>query len=556
MSYDQLYATLKAQKKSNDEIDSTIDKVKDVKKKIEKVVRKFRSKVEQKYGHLSEPELIRKGLSHAAKYGLSETEKQVFVHQVLKGNSQDAFTYEGELRYSAMSRFLGLDAYAGQILNVQPKDQAKLNELAVLYNSTKHLFTDIKNQLYSYRDCAPEALTGEYKSDKHNVSSYIHPLVAMLYIPKVDAIEKRTLCTNIARMVLQRAPMIANKVSLMENVLPNELESEFELAYAIAHDPNSAGTFSDESPIANLTKRFKLQVELWKAVLNLRQGRYYATGYDDNEGYTGFERALAAYDWTHFDSPDNLNSYDEGNLLKKFLGVFSIRPSFTQISSYVQRVAMGYTNVSGLSRTTFVNLPVINIRLPTNITSATSSPVALRDALDQTDLFVENKALVPKNKSVIYSQDLLFFHADRKFRTVNFANVNMGFRNIALQSSFVGTTSLNQTQLLFNNTERIGKELFRIRGVLVLQTPPNGADIVTGCSASIVWPADNDTRIKDEYLSYNPSAAAIKFKNPAGDGYTNNGPISWMPEYQTAPNKPGFKDTAYARGTVFFFEKH
>jgi hypothetical protein len=560
MSYDQLYATLKSQKKSSDDIDKTIDKVKETKTKIERVVKKFRSKVEQKYGHLSEPELIRKGLSHAGKYGLNDTEKEVFVHQVLQGTNMDSFTYEGELRYSPMSRFLGLDNYAGQILNIQPKDQAKLNELVVLYNSTKHLFNDIKNQTYTYRDCAPEAITGKYNAEKHNVSIFIHPLLALLYLPQVEALEKRTLRTNIARMVIQRAPMVANKVSLHENVLPGELEGEFELAFAVAHDPNSINQFSNESPIGNLTKRFKCQVELWKSVLNLRQGRYYSTGYDENDGITGFVKTLSTYDWTHFDGPDNMNIQDEGNLLKKFLSVFSIRPSFTQISSYVQRVSMGYTNVSGLARTTFVNLPVINIRLPTSVTGNNNSVVHLDNALQQTDLFIENKVLVPKNKSVIYSQDMIFFYADRKSRTVNFANVNMGFRNIALAPSFIGATTLNSTQLLFADRPRIGKEMFKLRGVLVLQTPPTGADIVTGCSASIVVPADlNRGEPNDQYLSYNPSVASIKFQSSQsvnGDNqYVSNNPICWIPEYKSSDDKPGFKDTAYSRGCVFFYVK-
>jgi hypothetical protein len=556
MSYDQLYATLKAQKKSTDEINRTIDNVKKTKKKIEKVVRKFRSKVEQKYGHLSEPELVRKGLAHAGKYGLSDTEKEVFVHQVLKGKSYDDFTYEGELRYSPMSRFLGLDNYAGQILDIQPKDQAKLNELVVMYNSNKMLFNDIKNQTYSYRDCAPEAITGKYNREKHNISRHIHPLIAMLYLPQIDALERRTLKTNIARMVIQRAPLIANKVSLHENVLPGELEGEFELAYAIAHDPNSVGTFSNESPIANLTKRFKCQTELWKTVLNLRQGRYYAEGYgDDRSGINGLIEEISSYNWTQFDSPDNLNINDEGNILKKFLSIFSIRPTFTQISSYVQRVAMGYTNVSGLARTTFVNLPVINIRLPTTVTTKHVGGVSLDNALEQTDLFIENKVLVPKNKSVIYSHEMVFFYADRKFRTINFANVNMGFKNIYLSPSFIGATTLNKTHLMFKCSQRIGREHFKLRGVIVLQTPPNGADIVTGCSATIVCPKNNNAGLmSDQYLSYNPTAASIKFKD-GSNGYTSNTPVSWIPEYSNDARKPGFKDTAYVRGCVFFYVK-
>ena len=66
----------------------------------------------------------------------------VFIKLVLNPK-MDQYTLEGEFRYSPMSRFLGLDTYAGQILKTSPKDHAKLNELVVLYNSTKHIFNDI-----------------------------------------------------------------------------------------------------------------------------------------------------------------------------------------------------------------------------------------------------------------------------------------------------------------------------------------------------------------------------------------------------------------------------
>lgn len=544
MSYEQIYGTLKAQKMSADEINRIIDKVKVARKRMSKVVASFRSKVEQKYGHVSEAELLRKGLKHAGKYGLNDDEKKAFIRQVLSGISADTFTYEGDLKYSSMSRFLGLDSYAGQILDIQPKDQAKLNELVVLYNTTKHMFNDIKNQTYMYRDCAPEAITGKYNPERHNVTNYIHPLLAMLYLPKIEALERRTLKSNIARMVIQRAPLVANKVSLYENVLAGELEGEFDLAFAIAHDPNSSNQFSDDTPISNLTKRFKCQIELWKDVMKLRQGIYYR-----EEDVSGFVANLATYNWTQFDGPDNINISDEGNLLKKFLSVFSIRPSYTQISSYVQRVSMGYSNISGLSRTTFVNLPVINIRLPSALVSST--PVALRDALEQTDLFIENKVLVPKNKSVIYSHDMIFFYADRKYRTVNFANVNMGFRNFALSPSFIGATTLNPTVLTFRPVETIGRERFAIRGVIVLQTPPTGEAIVTGCSASIVM----QTSSGPTYLSYNPSLASIKHQVPDsinGATYVSNPPIAWIPE--NADNV-GFWHSAYSRGCIFFYTK-
>jgi DNA repair protein RadC len=68
---------------------------------------------------------------------------------------------------------------------------SKLNELHLLYTDSKHrhIHADVKTQMLNYRDCAPEALIGQYDRTKHNVSVHIHPIIAMLFLPKINYIE-------------------------------------------------------------------------------------------------------------------------------------------------------------------------------------------------------------------------------------------------------------------------------------------------------------------------------------------------------------------------------
>merc|ERR1719331_2977926 len=359
----------------------------------------------------------------------------------------------------------------------------------------------------------------------------------MLFIPKIDFIEKRCLNTNVARMVIQRVPSIANQHNLHENIIPGELENEFALAFDIAHDPNSLGHFSNDTPITNIIKRYKCQVELWKNILNLRQGRYYSSSYQIDDGISGLMQSLSNYDQGYFDTTDNLSTRDEGVLLKKLLSVFSIRPTFTQISSYVQRIAMGVANVNALSQTTFINLPVINIRLPSGGTNI-GPIVRLSDAFDQTDFFIENKALVPKKRSVMYSKEMIFFYADRKHQVVNFAALTLN-RNIALPQTFIGASQLNPTALDFNPIERIGRVDFEIKGILVLDTPPN-LQIVTGCSAIIVKANENNGQ--SDYIKYCPSQAAIK-EQVMGNAFESNKPFTLIPE-NSVGNNDGFFESA------------
>ncbi len=212
----------------------------------------------------------------------------------MKGDLYSEFSYQRELRYSPMAKFLGFDFVHGQMIRITPKDHNKLNELHMLYDETKHIHADVKTNVANYRDCAPEAITGQYDRKKHNVSVSIHPVLAALFFPKVDYIEKRMLYTNIARMVLSRAQAYLKNFNfhLHTNIVPGELEAEFELAHDIAYDPNALEYFKDDSPMDNILKRYRCQIELYLAVLNLRQGRYYSTGYAENDGIAGFIRVI------------------------------------------------------------------------------------------------------------------------------------------------------------------------------------------------------------------------------------------------------------------------
>ncbi len=66
---EQVYNILKLQNKSDKEIDAIVDKIKEDREHVRKVVRKFLSKINSSYGHLDIPELIKKGMKHAEKYG-------------------------------------------------------------------------------------------------------------------------------------------------------------------------------------------------------------------------------------------------------------------------------------------------------------------------------------------------------------------------------------------------------------------------------------------------------------------------------------------------------
>jgi hypothetical protein len=559
----QVYNMLKLKNMSEKEIDVIVDKIKDTRDNIRKVVRKFLGKINASYGHLDIPELIRKGMKHADKAGLTDVQKKVFINHVMKGDIYSEFSYQNETKYSPMAKFLGFDFVHGQMIKVAPKDHSKLNELNMLYDETKHLHADVKLNLANYRDCAPEALNGRYDRTKYNVSISIHPVLAALFLPKIDYLERRMLYTNIARMVLSRGQAYLKNFNfhLQTNIAPGELDAELELAHDIAHDPNALEYFKDDSPMDNIIKRYRCQIELYLSVLNLRQGRYYSTGYGENDGISGFIRVINSYDWTFFDSPELFQVQDEGTILRKLLAVFSCRPTFTQLSSFSNRYGLGYTTITDYAKTKFVNIPVVNIKLPIDLMGNQTHAINLARALTQTDYFIEHKSVVPKNKSIIYSNQVAFFYANRRYPTVNFNNTaNMTLRYMSLPISFVNQTSINRTLIQFENKFRIGREWFDLRSVVVLNRPPiSGIDIATGCSALIAVDSNSPMAVDGGsfYICYNPSSASIQYlDNSSGTPeYIGNPPVTFIQESTTDPSTIAFRTEAQERGTVFFYAK-
>lgn len=566
ISSSQVLSLLKSQNKDQKEIDAFMEKYESSKKKINKLIKRFVEKIEHRYGHLDVPELMKKGIKFASKHNFTGAERDAFIRFVLKGDTDTQYLPYQELAYTEMAKFLGLAGFPGHTVNIKATDHAHLNELARLYEASKPIHSAIRNNIAMYRNCAPEALTGKFDRTRHNVNLFIHPLIVALFLPKIDVLEKRMLYTNFGRLVVHRSQAYFQTQEAKQNMrhlssglslndlLPGELEADLDLTVDMARDPNSLNYFSEETPMSNLLKRFSVQIELWKNVLSLRQGSFYAKddSFSTENNIMGLHKVLSSYEWTYFDSPDLYKIHDEGSMLRKLLAVFSLRPTFTQISSFVHVTNMGYSNLGSISRSTFVNTPICNIKLPVNIFGgAPQAPVNLLNALTQSDWFIENKMVVPKNKSVIYSKNILFFYVNRRYQTLNFANVDCGFRYLSLPGTLSGMTGINNTELHFDYDIPIGNDVFTLTSVVVLNPLLEG-QLSTGCSSIVLCPPDaalGSTRTS--FLYYNPINANLLHEN--NGVYKHNEPITQIYEHSANPSELGFVETARRFGTVFVY---
>ena len=557
---EQIRTILKHKKMGDDKVDNLIQKVEDARSRINKYARKFIEKMDQRYGMSDIPSIINKAAKFAAKHELSSAERDAIISLAMKGDVYDTYSLVNELKYSEMSKFMGIESSAGQVLNLQSKDYATLNEIIKLFEQSRIIHMDIKNQLALYRDCAVEALTGGYDRTKHNISIHIHPVVVALFLPKINVLEHRMLYSNIGRIVLQRAqPYINRHIALTDNVLPMEFESEWQLTVDIANDPNSLAYFSDDTPVSNMLKRFKIQIELWKNVLNLRHGKFYSYGsYETDDGITGFLRILSSYDWSYFDSPDMYHIQDEGTVLRKLLAVFSLRPTFAQVSTINNRSFLGYNSYSGYAKTQFLRIPIINVRLPSVNTPNAPPTMHLSRALNQADFFIENRNLVPKTKAIIFSRDVVFFYANRRFQALNVANISLKFSYTALpyQSWNAGQTSINEMTIEFDPVIKIGNDDFTIRSVVTVYRPPIGQTLSVGAAGAV---GSSCVVIKyggaqEQYFYYNPLLASVMFEDADASGnrtYAANPPISEISNADA--DELSFQEMAQKYGTIFTY---
>ena len=552
---EQVRSILKHKKMNEDKIEEVVNKLTEARERVRKYARKFIDKIDQHYVFHDVPSIVKKAIKYADKHELTSAEKEAIISMAVRGDVNNTFNPLNQLRYTEMSKFMGIESPAGQVLNIQAKDHQSLAEIVKLFEASRIIHTDIKNQLSLYRDCAVEAVTASYDRNRANLSIHIHPVIVALFLPKIDALERRMLYTNLGRVVIQRAtPYINRHIPVWDNVMNGEMEAEWHLTWDIVNDPNSLAYFSDDTPITNILKRFKIQIELWKNVLNLRQGRLYSlSGYDSDDGITGLLRVLTQYDWSYFDSPDMVNVHDEGSVLRKLLAVFSLRPTFAQITTLTTRTLLANNNFNGLSRTSFLNIPVVNVRLPTLYQPQQGVTMSLERALSQSDFFIEHKTLVPKHRSVMFTQDIIFFYANRRYQAINISKLNfrVSYTSIPYQSWNVGQTAINDTPLQFDYDLRVGEAVLGLRSIVTVYRPPVAENIVGGSSAIIIPKPKGPVRNFDENFYYNPLLA--NYMTESGGKYVSNNPISLIAREDNREESESVNNLGTRYGTVFMY---
>jgi len=526
---------------NQDLVDKVHDAYKDLISSLYKRARKFKQFIFDRYGGLglTQGELMRKAKKYIKKLKLSDPEFDLFY---IMATTEKGPLYALTAPSSLMAKTLGYDSFvASGKLNVKAEDQSIVEEIVNKYGETKPLHAQVILQTLTYQDCAPEALSGTFNRDKHNPYSYIHPVIAALFLPKVNVLEEQMLMSNIGYIVHRKV----NEQPIM--TLPDH-----KLYWEMIIDPNdSACTITNA--VADLKNRYLLQIQLWEAVMNLRQGKYY---YDNNASLVRFMQTLENCRTVVHDAPDLTYVKDEGTILRRLLAAFSLYPTYVSLNRLNGQQLLGsqFMAPSPLENS-LTRVPMITLRLPHNVPGI-SKAVSLEEAITQVQWFIEHKNFVPKSMQIVHSNDVLFFYVGRRYQSVNFARLNVPCNFTNLPMTVTGVESVNEHPVNAPRSLNIVNDEYELRSVVAVEkTQAGGKSLIVGCTAMVIIPNEVG-RWEETCLLYDPQGAGVMIDD--GDKYINNKPVSVIPSDSPFSNVGGvetFEQRACRRGTIFMYKK-
>ena len=524
-------------------------------REVRKRAKKFARLITERYSNQNYPLhiLLKKALKYKKKYNLSDGEFEEFrrvYEQALTGREEPQHV-SLSVPFTNMSRALGqgmIDADDG--MKFEDKDYDTLQQVMRLYNETRATHAQVVLQSMTYTDLAQQALAGDYQRERHNPHCHVHPVIAAMFLPKIALFETHMLQANIAYIVKQRYQK-----------QPILTSTDYELFYDLISDPTDV-VCSADSAVKDLFNRAQLQSHLWNSVVSLRNGRYY----DCNT--TNFKLAIDNCRRSVNDNPDLMYEDDEGTVLQRLLGAFSIRPTIVATSPLYNVLSNNpMTSQHVMPRVT--SMPYVTLKLPVMMQSPEyQGQVHLHDALNMSQWYVEEGNVVPRNQNIIYSRNVLIFYVPRRAHTLNIGRLIGGpqahFNR--LPRTVAGFDRLNDTQVDFSMQESLhnGDHVYDLKSVVVVEVNQaiagpqgQGSQLITGCSACIRRDA-NDPYEADRIYWYNPRAAAIGNMPPmeptTGDQVWTNNPITYISE-EGGVDQEDFYTKASRRGTIFIYKQ-
>jgi hypothetical protein len=506
--------------------------------KIRELADTFAKKFLKHYQGLPLHKGLKTALKYKHKYRMTDAEFREFqrIYQQKLVGHKDKLPYRVER--TVIGKTLGdVPSAEAEPLRVSPKDEQTLKEILRLYHHTRMLHSQVMIQSITYRDCAPEALTGQlYQNNRmiNHPSNHVHPVVAALFLPKVQILDEHMLFANIAHIVKCKHE---NK--------PIMTKPDYELYYDLVTDPNDV-VCNVRSPLKDLLNRSILQKDLWDAVLHLRNGKYY------EHNLANFLTAIDNCRINMYDAPDQVYFKDEGALIRRILSAFSLRPTIvtTLPLTTLTSISDPYARPPTMGQVTAI--PMVKLTLPLETNLNQNQVVDLQSSLNQAQLFMENNTIVAKHQAIIYSRGVLFFYVNRRFQSINVANMLHPYNFKSLPMTTSGFEKVNTKSVNFQFDMTIMTERYNLRSVVYVTCSKSGPTkgLITGTSTLVM---KHGTVGDDQFYEYNPQRAGIQH-----EGTNPYPPVVAVTGTRVPGNNslhPTFSELASKYGTVFMYEK-
>jgi hypothetical protein len=506
-----------------------------------KRARKFADLVRKRYGNTNYPlhTLLEKAQKYKIKHNLTNEEynlfQRMYEEELVGLKPADVMEHK-----TNMARVLGDINVAMNkgTMKLNDSDYKHMQELIKLNATTKALHSQVLLQSLQYKDCDFEAMSGKYDRNMgFGPGEHIHPVIAALFLPKINILESTFLQSNISSIVKARF----NNEPLMS-------KSDYELFYALSKDPNDI-VCDNRSSVLDLLNRFQIQNQLWNCVLGLRNGQYY------NNMYRDFMTSIDTCKYNKYDNPDLVYGRYDGTVIKRLFAAFSFRPTVVaSMSSVVNNMILNPYQQTIKPNITAV--PMVNLRLPISLNS-NPAPVDLMDSVNQNQVLFQNGTFVPHQTSIVYSNGVLVFCVDRRSTLAYTAPDQQPFNITKLPIAVAGFEAVNTHKVEFEHQITVNKDNYRLRSVVVAVTNDlsQQKNIAVGSAAVVIGYAGDEVAgvplfSNDHYL-YEPYAV----HNPTPGNVKNEAPITSLRETPD-PNSDDqdFKTLAETKGLIFVYE--
>lgn len=462
------------QRKYNDQ--ALVDKIQDVYyEKVTDIRRramKFTKLIERKYGAMGYPlhVVLNKSLKYKAKYNLTDAEFEMFRQLYEKTMNPRNRPGLGTVLApnTNMAKVFGDPNSGEKGLQIGENDYKVVREIIANYEAHRRLHAQVCLQSVTYQTTAKDEVmpsimpNSDYKKGSDNPNSYIHPVIAAMFIPKFPIFERHFLHSNLGYIVKQRHTGDDSAASY-----PNYM-----LLHSLVYDPTDV-VCSNESPLVDIRNRASLQIALWNCVLAMRNGKFYDSVGENHNAV--FMNNIDTCRISNYDAPDLMYYGDETVIMRRIMNAFSLRP--TIVSTFPMS---GYQTHNQINFPVLVNsvtaIPMLHVRLP--ISNSLIETIELKDSLFQPSFMVENGIFTARQQQVIYSEDVIIFNVPRRTYHPLMSPQNMfkPHNYERLPKNLIGLEKLNDFEVKSLETGDIDKHEVNLISVVGLQTHGTGDD--------------------------------------------------------------------------------